>query len=50
MAYFYPETYYMGKKISIAANILVTLILIGGIAGIFISRKKQNTVIAQKEE
>ncbi|MDD5361722.1 MAG: YfhO family protein [Ignavibacteria bacterium] len=37
---FYPETYFTGKKISIAANILVTLILAGGIAGIFISRKK----------
>jgi len=47
---FYPETYYTGKKISIAANILVTLILIGGVAGIFISRKKQNSVAAQKEE
>jgi len=37
---FYPETYYTGKNISIAANILVTIILIGGIAGIYISRKK----------
>ena len=37
---FYPETYYTGKKISIAANIIVTLILAGGIAGIFISRKR----------
>jgi uncharacterized membrane protein YfhO len=46
---FYPETYYTGKKISIAANILVTLMLIGGVAGIFISRKK-NSAIVQKEE
>ncbi len=37
---FYPETYYTGRKISMAANILVTLLLIGGIAGVFISRKK----------
>ena len=47
---FYPETYYMGKKISIAANILVTIILIGGIAGIFISRRKKDSGIAQNEE
>jgi Bacterial membrane protein YfhO len=47
---FYPETYFMGKKISIAANILVTLILIGGIAGIFISRRKKDSIVAQKEE
>ena len=40
---FYPEKYYTGKKISIAANILVTIILIGGVAGIFISRKKKKT-------
>ncbi|MFA5010344.1 MAG: YfhO family protein [Ignavibacteria bacterium] len=40
---FYPETYYTGKKISIAANVLVTIILIGGVAGIFISRKKKET-------
>jgi uncharacterized membrane protein YfhO len=37
---FYPETYYTGKKISIAANILVTLLLIGGVAGIFLSKRK----------
>jgi len=47
---FYPETYYIGKKISIAANILVTIILIGGIAGIFISRRKKDSGIAQNEE
>lgn len=40
---FYPETYYTGKKISIASNVLVTLLLIGGAAGILISRKKKVT-------
>ncbi|MCU0372869.1 MAG: YfhO family protein [Ignavibacteria bacterium] len=40
---FYPETYYTGKKISIAANILVTLLLIGGVAGIFVSKRKNET-------
>ncbi len=44
---FYPETYYTGKKISIAANILVTIILIGGIAGIFISKKKKITEVTE---
>jgi len=37
---FYPESYYTGKKISIASNILVTLLLLGGIAGIFLKKKK----------
>jgi len=46
---FYPETYYFGKKISIAANILVTLMLIGGVAGIFISRKKNSNPVLKEE-
>lgn len=45
---FYPETYFTGKKISIAANVLVTILLIGGIAGIFISRKKKVTEEVEK--
>lgn len=47
---FYPETYYSGKKISLAANILVTLLLIGGIAGIFISRKKTTSGSTDSEQ
>ena len=37
---FYPESYYTGKNISIAVNILVSLLLVGGIAGIYLKKKK----------
>lgn len=46
---FYPDTYYTGKKISIAANVLVTLLLIGGAAGMVISRKKKETEDENKQ-
>ncbi|CAN5574984.1 YfhO family protein [soil metagenome] len=37
---FEPKTYYTGKTISLTANIFVILLLIGGIGGVVISRKK----------
>ena len=37
---FEPKTYYTGKTISLGANILVVLLLIGSIGGVFMSRKK----------
>lgn len=37
---FYPETYYTGKKISIASNIIVSLLLLGGLYGVFVIKKK----------
>jgi Bacterial membrane protein YfhO len=39
-----PETYYTGKKISMGANILLAVILIGGIFGFAAGRNKQSDV------
>ncbi len=47
---FHPDTYYTGKSISIAANIIVTLILAGGIAGIFIFGKKKTKEESETEQ
>ncbi len=40
---FHPDSYYTGKSISIASNIIVSLLLIGGIFGFFLRKKKSES-------
>lgn len=45
---FYPETYYMGKKIAIGSNFVLIALLVVAIAGIFMRKKKQSEPLPQQ--
>jgi hypothetical protein len=42
---FEPQTYYTGKKITMAGNVILILIFAAAIGGIFLKRKKKNNEI-----